>query len=97
MLIGVIPKNYRQIVMYVLEHHQGSKVYCNKKLCTDYSTDGNLTQSGIKILKDFLIIAGNGKELIGFHDHPNEMWLSTELSALAKYCENQGWLKIESI
>ena len=65
----------------------------NKEI-DDYSEQGKLTQKGIRSCINFEIKDGN-IGIVGFHDHPNEMWISEKYDQFAKQCESNGWLKIE--
>ena len=80
--IPVLPKNYRSIAIV------------NKKLVTDFTESGPLTQKKIRSFKDFEIRDGL-IPILGFHDHPNEMWIDERYKNLAEHCEKQGWLEIE--
>lgn len=93
-LIPVLPKNYRKIAMYVISVSSEPVVLGDKKIITDYSEVGPLTQKGIRKFINFEIRDGT-KPILGFHDHPNEMWVSEIYADVAKHCETEGWLKIE--
>ena len=93
--IAVLPKNYRRISIKAIELATDPHVYMDKKEISDYSTDGKLTQKGIRPCIDFLITDGS-TPILGFHDHPNEMWISEQYSELAKDCCKKGWLKIQT-
>lgn len=93
-MIPVLPKNYRSICIQAVEVSSEPVVIMDKKVITDYSDQGRLTQSGIKECRNFEIRDGH-KAILGFHDHPNEMWISEQYEDFARHCEKQGWLKIE--
>jgi len=93
-MIPVLPKNYRSICLRAIKIASEPIVLMDKKAITDYSDQGRLTQSGIRSCRNFEIRDGN-QAILGFHDHPNEMWINEQYEDLARYCENEGWLKIE--
>lgn len=93
-LIPVLPKNYRSICLRAIEIASEPMVLMDKKVVTDYSDQGNLTQQGIRVCINFEIRDGE-VGILGFHDHPNEMWVNEGYQDFANYCEQQGWLKIE--
>lgn len=93
--ISVLPKNYRSVVLYVIDKLEKPEVLLDGKKVIDFSDRGPLTQTSLSECRDFEI--RNGKEgVLGFHDHPKEMWVSEAYAHIAKHCEEQGWLKIES-
>jgi len=65
-------------------------------LITDFSDRGRLTQKGIRSCTN-LEIRDRGVGIVGFHDHPNEMWINESYQDFANYCEVQGWLKIQGL
>lgn len=95
-MIPVLPKNYRSISLKAIEMANDPHVYIDKKEIFDFSEQGALTQNGIRNCLNFEIKDGKNS-MVGFHDHPNEMWVSENYVQLAKCCENEGWLKIEGI
>ena len=60
----------------------------------DFSETGLLVQKMIRGCIDFLIKDGE-EEVLGFHDHPNQMWVAEKYKHIAKYCSEKGWLKID--
>jgi hypothetical protein len=93
-LIGVRPKNYRSIALYAIENCKEPIVWMeNAKVC-DYSENGILVQKRIRECVNFLIMDGN-EQVLGFHDHPDEMWISEKYRHIAEHCANEGWLKID--
>jgi len=94
--ISVLPKNYRSIVLYVVENIETPRVLMDKKIITDYSDQGKLTQKGLKKCIDFEICDGD-ETVLSFHDHPNDMYFSEKYEELAIHCESEGWLKIEGL
>jgi hypothetical protein len=60
----------------------------------DFSDKGPLTQRSIKKCINFYIQNGN-ETVLGFHDPPNEMWISEKYHAIAAHCEKKGWLRIQ--
>jgi len=91
--ILVLPTNYRRIALYAISVAADPVVYVNRKRVEDFSEAGPLTQKKIRPLRDFEIRDGKSP-ILGFHDHPNEMWVSEAYAAVAEYCASQGWLKI---
>jgi len=35
------------------------------------------------------------ESILGFHDHPNEMWVTEAYAHVAEHCSRQGWLKVQ--
>ena len=95
-LISVLPKNYRSIALYAIENIGSPRVLMDKKMVTDYSDKGDLTQRGIRKCINFEIRDGD-EVVLSFHDHPNDMFVSKKYEELAVHCENEGWLKIEKV
>ena len=93
--ISVLPINYRAIVLFSISNLRNPLVMGNNRVINDFSESGPITQKGLKDFIDF-IIKDDGHDVIGFHDHPNEMWVNKEYLHIAKYCSDKGWLKIES-
>lgn len=93
-LIPVLPKNYRRIALYAIEYAAEPIVLVNRKRIEDFSEAGPLTQRGIRALRDFEVRDGS-MPILGFHDHPSEMWVSASHAAVAQYCASQGWLTIQ--
>ena len=93
-LIPVLPKNYRRIALYAIEVASTPVVLFNGKPIEDFSETGPLTQSGIRKLVNFEVRDG-GNPIVGFHDHPNEMWIAENYANVASHCEAQGWLKVQ--
>jgi len=93
-LIPVLPKNYRRIALYAIGISSDPIVLANKQRITDYSETGPLTQKQIRQFLNFEIRDGS-KPIVGFHDHPNEMWVSEQYADFARHCESQGWLKVQ--
>ena len=92
--IPVLPKNYRSIAIYALDSAHDPILLINKKPETDFTENGPLTQKRIRTFIDMEIRDGV-IPILGFHDHPNEMWIDERYRTLVEYCEEQGWLKIE--
>ena len=93
-LIPVLPKNYRSICLRAIELAADPKVTMDKQAITDFSEQGKLTQKSIRNCINFEIKDGN-VGIVGFHDHPEEMWINENYQDFASYCEQQGWLRIE--
>ena len=93
-MIAVLPKNYRAITLRAIEAAQRPVVLMNSKAITDFSENGPITQKGIAACRDFEIRDGS-IPILGFHDHPREMWVSKKYEAVAQDCAEAGWLKVE--
>jgi hypothetical protein len=93
-LIPVLPKNYRRIALYAIGLASAPVVLVNRKPVHDFSESGPLTQDRIRKLTDFEVRDG-GNAILGFHDHPNEMWVAENFAHVAEHCELQGWLKVQ--
>lgn len=94
-LIAVLPKNYRRIALYAIQVANRPVVLMDGKQVSDFSEAGPLTRRGIRPCIDFEVRDGSDP-ILGFHDHPDEMWVSPTYRALAEHCAAQGWLKIQS-
>ncbi len=92
--IPVLPKNYRRIALYAIENAESPVVLVNGKQEVGFSESGPLTQRKIRGCRDFEIRDGEAP-ILGFHDHPKEMWITEDYAALATHCQAEGWLKIE--
>jgi hypothetical protein len=53
-----------------------------------------VTQKGIRRCRNFEVRDG-AVPILGFHDHPNEMWVAEDYRALAEHCAAAGWLKLQ--
>ncbi|MGI0118263.1 hypothetical protein [Zooshikella sp. RANM57] len=93
-LIPVRPKNYQCICLHAIEIATDPNVLMDKKLITDLSDSGKLSQERIRNCINFEIRDGD-VGVVGFHDHPDEMWINEKYQGFAIYCEQMGWLKIE--
>jgi hypothetical protein len=93
-LIPVRPKNYRSVALYAIQVAQAPVVLVNRKPIVDFSESGPLTQKGIRQMRDFEVRDGD-KPILGFHDHPDEMWITEAQTAVAEHCQAEGWLEIE--
>lgn len=69
-------------------------VLADHRVVTDLSERGPLTQKGILGLRN-LEVRDGGRPILGFHDHPRQMWISAEYAELASHCQSQGWLKVQ--
>ena len=92
--IPVRPKNYRRIALYAIQHATTPVVLMNGKRVDDFSESGPLTQKGIRPCRDFEVRDGSTPSL-GFHDHPDQMWIVESHRELAEHCAAEGWLKIQ--
>lgn len=92
--ISVLPKNLRPIALYAVSVAAQAVVLMDGKRVTDFSERGPLTRRSMRSCINFEIHDGD-KPILGFHDHPNEMWISQAYSAVADHCAEQGWLKID--
>ena len=93
-LIPVRPKHYRAIVLEVLASFPDVTAWVDRHRCDDFSEAGPLTQRRIAGLRDFEMRSG-GRSILGFHDHPREMWIDGECMALAERLHALGHLTIE--
>jgi hypothetical protein len=93
-LIPVLPKNYRRIALHAIQSAVEPVVLVNQKRVEDFSEAGPLTQRGIRALRNFEIRDGS-RPILGFHDHPSEMWVCASHADVAQYCAMQGWLTIQ--
>jgi len=93
-LIPVLPKNYRSICLYAIEVASEPSVVMDNGVVADFSERGRLTQKGIRNCAN-LEIRDGGVGILGFHDHPDEMWINENYQDFATYCEHQGWLQIQ--
>ena len=93
-MIAVLPKNYRAIALRAIGAAQSPVVLMNKKVVFDFSERGPVTQKGIGACRDFEVRDGS-TPILGFHDHPREMWVSKKYKAVAQDCAEAGWLKVE--
>jgi hypothetical protein len=95
-LIPVRPKHYRAIVLEVLAIFPDARVFLDRWECADLSERGPVTQRGIARLIDFEMRVGRSA-ILGFHDHPDEMWIDGDFQSLAERLQALGHLKIESL
>jgi hypothetical protein len=94
-LIAVLPRHYRAIVLEVLAAFPDATVWVEHQRCSDLSEAGPLTQHGIAHMRDFEIRTDSGIPILGFHDHPREMWINADFRTLAERLANVGHVKIE--
>lgn len=93
-LIPVLPKNYRSIAIHAIGVAAEPVVLMDRKRVQDFTTTGPVTPKGIRACIDFEVWDGR-KPILGFHDHPDQMWVTESYHAVAEYCAAQGWLKIQ--
>ncbi len=93
-LIPVRPKNYRRIVLQAIGVAAEPIVFVDGRRVEDFSETGPLTQRRIRRVRD-LEVRDGGKPILGFHDHPDQMWISEAFEELAEYCSGRGWLRVE--
>ena len=93
-LIPVLPKNYRSISLRAIDVANDPHVFMDQTEVFDFTDRGNLTQQGISSCANFEIKDGS-VGIVGFHDHPNQMWVNKEYEVFANECQSQGWLIIE--
>jgi hypothetical protein len=94
MLIPVLPKNYRSIALAGIALAKVPIVLMNGRPVSDFSNNGPVTQKGIRSCRDFEVRDAR-KPILGFHDHPDEMWIAADYQSLAEQCAREGWLKIQ--
>ena len=92
--LPVRPQNCRRIALAGIALASDPVVLMNHERITDYSTDGPLTQKGIRACLDFEVRDG-AAPIVGFHDHPDEMWIAAEYRHFADQCDREGRLKME--
>lgn len=66
----------------------------DSRLVTDFSEQGPLTHRGICECSNFEIKDGK-TAILGFHDHPDQMWINENYREFAEECAHKGWLRIE--
>jgi len=93
-LIPVLPKNYRSIILHAVSVAKQPCVLANHQAVTDFSEQGPLTQKNILGLRD-LEVRDGARPILGFHDHPNQMWVSADYTEFASHCQSKGWLKVQ--
>jgi hypothetical protein len=93
-LIAVRPKHYRAIVLEVLTSFPDATVWVEHRRCDDLSEAGPLTQHGMARMRNFEIRTEN-VPILGFHDHPGEMWFADEFRQLAERLADLGHLKMQ--
>lgn len=89
--IQVQPKNYRRIALCAIEHARHPMVLINGRETRDFSELGPLTQRNILDLRSFEVRDGD-RPMVGFQEHPDQMWVSAEYAGLLGECIEQGWL-----
>ena len=77
MLIPVLPKNYRSIALAAIAVAIDPIVFMNGERVSDFTNNGSVTQKGIRGCRDFEVRDG-AKPILGFHDHPDEMWIAAD-------------------
>jgi len=92
--VSVRPKNYRSIVLRAIAEAADPVVLANRQRILDFTEAGPLTQKQIRGMRDLEIRDGS-VPILGFHDHPDEMWVSKSFESLAIECQKEGWLSIE--
>src|SRR5689334_20765618 len=93
-LIPVLPKNYRKIALYAIQVARNPVVVMDRKQVSDFSEAWPLTQRGIRHCRNFEVRDGS-TPILGFHDHPDQMWVAGQYIHIAQHCADKGWLKIQ--
>lgn len=93
-MIPVLPKNCRSIVIRAIEISENPLVFIDNVRISDFSTLGPLTRKNFMTFTD-LEVRDGAMPIVGFHDHPREMWINGSCMDFAEYCSRQGWLKIQ--
>ena len=93
-LIAVLPKNLRSIALHAIAIAAEPVVLMDLSPISNFSEHGPLTKTGIRACRDFEIRDAS-KPILGFHDHPSEMWIAASHAEFAGHCAKQGWLKIQ--
>ena len=94
MLIPVLPKNYRRIALAAIAVAANPVVLMDRKRISDFSEAGPVTQRGIRQCRNFEVRDG-ASPILGFHDHPDQMWVAHDYRSLADRCAAEGWLKVQ--
>jgi hypothetical protein len=80
--------------MRAIELAENPVVLVNGIRITDFSSTGPLVRKKFNTFIDFEVRDGTSP-IVGFHDHPREMWIDEAYADFAVYCSNQRWLKIQ--
>lgn len=70
-----------------------AKIFAND-IEVDVNDTNYISQDGMKDLLNFRILNGDDP-VMGYHDHPSEMWISEKHRPLALYMEEQKWLTVQ--
>lgn len=92
--IGVKPKNFRFLILHIIENYENVAVWVNDTLIDNYSETGLITQQGLSQITKFLIKIDKD-EVLGFQYFPDQMWISLKYKDIAIDCQEQDWLKID--
>ena len=93
-LIAVRPWNLRRIALHAVEFAVNPVVLIDKRPVSDLTERGPVTRRGLRRCIDFEV-RDDADPILGFHDHPSQMWVADRFAHVAKHCAEQGWLKIE--
>ena len=69
-------------------------VLMDRRRVVDFSEAGPITQRGIRECRNFEVRDG-ATPILGFHDHPDEMWIAASYESLATQCAAAGWLTVQ--
>lgn len=92
-LIHVHATNLRAISLHAINEIKKPVVMLDSETIKDFTERGPLRRMRIAEAEDYEIRDGL-HPVLGFHGGPDKMWFSDRYTHIAKYCENQGWLKI---
>jgi hypothetical protein len=92
-LIAVSPKNYQRVVRYIVSQVPGSVIVADGREI-DPNDDAYISQKGLGEIRDFEMRCGS-QPVMGFHDHPREMWITERHRSLAELMHAEGSLVIE--
>lgn len=93
-VIPVLPKCCRRILLRAIELAENPVVLVNGVRVTDFSPTGPLVREKLNTYIN-LVVRDGVRPVVGYHDHPREMWIDEAYSDFAVYCASQQWLKIE--
>ncbi|WP_027708937.1 hypothetical protein [Zooshikella ganghwensis] len=93
-LIPVLPTSHRNIFIRAIEISTDPIVLINNKIIKDYSEAGMLTRRHILECHS-IEVRDRVVGVVGFHDHPKEMWINENYREFACYCEGMHWLTIQ--
>jgi len=94
-LIPVLPKNYRRIALFPIEASVRPAVLMDRHQIDDFSESGRASRKRGFVLAVVFEVRDGSTPILGFHDHPNQMWVAAGYRSLAEHCAAEGWLRIQ--